>query len=83
MSKLAPQDIARETARESDGKFGTQEHERPTRGLFEAETDYYRRVFEHSIASPALPDIPTVAEVINRTVEEFTRIQKDMAGKAV
>jgi len=28
-------------------------------------------------------DIPTVAEVINRTVEEFTRIQKDMAGKAV
>ncbi|HOX99833.1 MAG TPA: nitronate monooxygenase, partial [Smithella sp.] len=28
-------------------------------------------------------DIPTVAEVINRTVEEFTRIQKDMAGEAV
>jgi len=28
-------------------------------------------------------DIPTVADVINRTVEEFTRIQKDMAEKAV
>jgi enoyl-[acyl-carrier protein] reductase II len=27
-------------------------------------------------------DIPTVAEVINRTVEEFTKIQKDLAGKA-
>jgi enoyl-[acyl-carrier protein] reductase II len=27
-------------------------------------------------------DIPTVAEVINRTVEEFTKIQKDMAQKA-
>jgi len=28
-------------------------------------------------------DIPTVAEVINRTVEEFTKIQKDMAEKVV
>jgi NAD(P)H-dependent flavin oxidoreductase YrpB (nitropropane dioxygenase family) len=26
-------------------------------------------------------DIPTVAEVINRTVEEFIKIQKDMACK--
>jgi enoyl-[acyl-carrier protein] reductase II len=28
-------------------------------------------------------DIPTAAEVINRTVEEFIKIQKDMAQKAV
>jgi len=28
-------------------------------------------------------DIPTVAEVIHRTVEEFTKIQKDMAEKVV
>ena len=28
-------------------------------------------------------DIPTIAEVINRTVEEFIKIQKDMAEKVV
>ncbi|MBN1364486.1 MAG: nitronate monooxygenase [Syntrophaceae bacterium] len=47
------------------------------------EGDLEKGVHLSGQAQGLIHDIPTVAEVINRTVEEFTKIQKDMADKAV
>ena len=47
------------------------------------EGDLEKGVYLSGQIQGIIHDIPTVAEVINRTVEEFTRIQKDMAGKTV
>ena len=45
------------------------------------EGDLEKGVYLSGQIQGIIHDIPTVAEVINRTVEEFTRIQKDMAEK--
>jgi enoyl-[acyl-carrier protein] reductase II len=46
------------------------------------EGDLEKGVYVSGQVQGIIHDIPTVAEVINRTVEEFIKIQKDMAGKA-
>ncbi|MCX5849914.1 MAG: nitronate monooxygenase [Deltaproteobacteria bacterium] len=43
--------------------------------------DMEKGVYVSGQVQGIIHDIPTVAEVINRTVEEFTKIQKDIAGK--
>ncbi|MGB5217290.1 MAG: nitronate monooxygenase [Smithella sp.] len=45
------------------------------------EGDLEKGVYLSGQVQGIIHDIPTVTEVINRTVEEFTRIQKDLAGK--
>ncbi len=45
------------------------------------EGDLEKGVYLSGQVQGIIHDIPTVAEVINRTVEEFTKIQKDMAQK--
>ncbi len=45
------------------------------------EGDLEKGVYISGQVQGIIHDIPTVAEVINRTVEEFTKIQKDIAGK--
>ena len=45
------------------------------------EGDLEKGVYLSGQVQGIIHDIPTVAEVIHRTVEEFTRIQKDLAGK--
>ena len=45
------------------------------------EGDLEKGVYVSGQVQGIIHDIPTVAEVINRTVEEFTKIQKDMADK--
>jgi enoyl-[acyl-carrier protein] reductase II len=47
------------------------------------EGDLEKGVYLSGQIQGIIHDIPTVAEVIDRTVEEFTKIQKDLAGKAV
>ena len=47
------------------------------------EGDMEKGVYVSGQVQGIIHDIPTVADVINRTVEEFTRIQKDLAGKTV
>ncbi|MBN1470395.1 MAG: nitronate monooxygenase [Syntrophaceae bacterium] len=44
--------------------------------------DLEKGVYVSGQVQGIIHDIPTVAEVINRTVEEFNKIQKEMAGKA-
>jgi enoyl-[acyl-carrier protein] reductase II len=46
------------------------------------EGDLEKGVYVSGQVQGIIHDIPTVAEVINRTIEEFIKIQKDMAGKA-
>ena len=46
------------------------------------EGDLEQGVYVSGQVQGIIHDIPTVAEVINRTIEEFTKIQKDMAEKA-
>lgn len=45
------------------------------------EGDLDKGVYVSGQVQGIIHDIPTVAEVINRTVEEFTKIQKEMAGR--
>ncbi len=47
------------------------------------EGDLNKGVYISGQVQGIIHDIPTVAEVINRTIEEFTKIQKDMTGKTV
>jgi enoyl-[acyl-carrier protein] reductase II len=46
------------------------------------EGDLEKGVYVSGQVQGIIHDIPSVAEVINRTVEEFDKIQKEMAGKA-
>jgi enoyl-[acyl-carrier protein] reductase II len=46
------------------------------------EGDLEKGVYVSGQVQGIIHDIPTVAEVINRTVEDFNKIQKEMAGKA-
>jgi len=46
------------------------------------EGDLGKGVYVSGQVQGIIHDIPTVADVINRTVEEFTKIQKEMAAKA-
>jgi enoyl-[acyl-carrier protein] reductase II len=47
------------------------------------EGDLEKGVYVSGQVQGIIHDIPTTAEVINRTVEEFIKIQKDMAEKAI
>jgi len=44
--------------------------------------DLEKGVYVSGQVQGIIHDIPTVAEVINRTIEEFTKIQKNLADKA-
>ena len=46
------------------------------------EGDLEKGVYLSGQVQGIIHDIPTVAEVINRTVDEFNKIQKEMAAKA-
>jgi NAD(P)H-dependent flavin oxidoreductase YrpB (nitropropane dioxygenase family) len=46
------------------------------------EGDLEKGVYVSGQVQGIIHDIPTVAEVINRTIDEFIKIQKDMAQKA-
>jgi len=47
------------------------------------EGDLEKGVYVSGQVQGIIHDIPTVAEVINRTIDEFTKIQKDIAEKLV